>query len=82
MTLLPAVVPEILNRESPPSVVPEILNRESTFLLFPLIFNTVDPGLKIAGVTRKWESKCFKYCGPLIKPFRGDEQGGDKGIQG
>jgi len=64
----------------------------------------MDPGLKIAGVTRGWESivfalkqfrfliepfrndspfchsrnlggnpKAFKYCGPLIKPFRGDE---------
>jgi len=35
-------------------VIPEIFNRESTFLIFPLIFfNTMDPGLKIAGVTKK-----------------------------
>jgi len=38
----------------PPAVIPEIFNRESRFL------NTVDPGLKIAGVTKK-----------AIEPFRG-----------
>jgi len=57
----PAVIPEIFYREStflsisgplaetfrddPFFVIPEIFNRESTFL------STVDPGLKIAGVT-------------------------------
>ena len=30
-------------------------------------------GLKIAGVTKRWESKCFKYCGPLINILRGDD---------
>ncbi len=35
------------------SVIPEIFNRESTFLLFSLVFKTMDPGLKIAGVTDK-----------------------------
>jgi len=42
----------------------------------------MDPGLKIAGVTTRWESKGFKYCGPLIEPFRGDELGDDRGVQG
>ncbi|MGB4691022.1 MAG: hypothetical protein WBH59_01600 [Atribacterales bacterium] len=32
-------------------------------------------GLKIAGVTKRWESKCFKYCGPLINILRGDGLG-------
>ena len=53
------------SRESTPSVIPEIFYRESTFL------STVDPGLKIAGVTRRWESKGFKDCGPLIETLRG-----------
>jgi len=35
----------------------------------------MDPGLKIAGVTRRWESKCFETRGPLIETFRGDELG-------
>ena len=30
-------------------------------------------GLKIAGVTRRWESKGFETRGPLIEPFRGDD---------
>jgi hypothetical protein len=38
-------------------------------------------GLKIAGVTKRWESKCFKYCGPLIGAFRGDGLG-KKHIEG
>jgi len=32
-------------------VIPEIFYRESKFLLFLWFFNTMDPGLKIAGVT-------------------------------
>jgi len=37
----------------------------------------MDPGLKIAGVTRRWESKFFalKQFRPLVEPFRGDKQG-------
>jgi len=42
-------------------------SRESMFL------NNLDPGLKIAGVTRRWESKCFETRGPLIETFRGDD---------
>jgi len=34
----------------------------------------MDPGLKIAGVTKRWESRGFKDCGPLIEPFRGDDK--------
>jgi len=43
--------------------------------------NTVDPGLKIAGVTRRWESTFLLLLwflnafGPLIEAFRGDKQG-------
>ena len=33
-------------------VIPEIFYRESMFL------NNLDPGLKIAGVTKRWESRC------------------------
>ena len=58
-----------------------------------MLLNTVDPGLKIAGVTKRWESRCFQYCRPLIEPFRGDEkkviepfrndgQGDGGGVQG
>jgi len=36
-----------------------------------MLLNTVDPGLKIAGVTRRWESKSFQI---LWTP--------DRGIQG
>ncbi len=40
----------------------------------PNAFKTLmDPGLKIAGVTRRWESKCFETRGPLIETFRGDD---------
>jgi len=67
------VMPEIFNQASKSSVIPEIFNRESTplrhsrnllsgiqgFLLFLWFLNTVDPGLKIAGVTRRWESRGF-----------------------
>ena len=50
------------------------------FLSFPKFFignpnafkTLMDPGLKIAGVTRRWESKCFETRGPLIETFRGD----------
>jgi len=54
--------------------MPEIFNQASTFLLFLWFLNTVDPGLKIAGVTRRWESKFFalKQFRPLVEPFRGD----------
>ena len=41
----------------------------------------MDPGLKIAGVTRRWESKCFETRGPLIETFRGDGQRDDRTIQ-
>jgi hypothetical protein len=30
----------------------------------------MDPGLKIAGVTKRWESKGFETRGPLIETFR------------
>ena len=45
-------------------VIPEIFNRESRFLLLLWFLKTVDPGLKIAGVTKK-----------AIELFRGDEHG-------
>ncbi len=38
-----------------------------------LLFNNLDPGLKIAGVTKNGGNpEVFQYRGPLIKPFRGD----------
>jgi len=38
-----------------------------------MLLNTVDPGLKIAGVTKNGGNpEVFQYRGPLIKPFRGD----------
>ena len=42
---------------------------------FSLVFKTMDPGLKIAGVTRGWESIVFalKQFRFLIEPFRNDE---------
>ena len=60
-------------RESTPPVIPEIFNRESMFL------NNLDPGLKIAGVTRRWASTSFQYRRPRLKDCRGDE---GVGIQG
>jgi len=45
--------------------MPEILNQASMFLLFLWFFKTMDPGLKIAGVMRRWESRCF-YGGVLL----------------
>jgi len=47
-------------------VIPEIFNRESMFL------NNLDPGLKIAGVTRRWASTSFQYRRPRLKDCRGD----------
>jgi len=40
-------------RGDAPAVIPEIFYRESMFLLFSLVFKTMDPGLKIAGVTNE-----------------------------
>ena len=57
-------MPERFNQASTSFVMPEILNQASMFLLFLWFSNTVDPGLKIAGVTNKG----------MIEPFRGDEQ--------
>ena len=53
--------PKSLIGNPPPTVIPEIFNRESKFLLFLWFLKTMDPGLKIAGVTRRWEStgECF-----------------------
>ncbi len=70
-----SVMPEILNQASTSFVIPEIFYRESIFL------NTVDPGLKIAGVTtflrhsRNLQSgiHVFKYCRPRLKDCRGDD---------
>ena len=42
---------EPLRSDAPSLVIPEIFNRESMLFLFLLVLNTVDPGLKIAGVT-------------------------------
>jgi len=53
-------MPEIFNRESFSFVMPERFYQASTSFVIPEIFyresmflNTVDPGLKIAGVTNK-----------------------------
>ncbi len=52
---------------------PHHLSFPKSFIGNPHALKTLmDPGLKIAGVTTRWESKGFKYCGPLIEPFRGD----------
>jgi len=44
----------------------------------------MDPGLKIAGVTRGWESIVFalKQFRFLIEPFRNEGLGDDRNIQG
>ncbi len=65
-----------------PAVIPEIFYRESKFLL-SLVLNTVDPGLKIAGVTDLRKRKRVEGEGkaqerehslllfrPLVEPFR------------
>jgi len=46
---IPSVMPEIFNQASTSSVIPKIQS-ESIFL------NNLDPGLKIAGVTKRGES--------------------------
>jgi len=55
------VIPEIFNQTSTSFVILEIFYRESIFL------NTVDPGLKIAGVTRRWESMFLNNLDPGLK---------------
>jgi len=62
-------MPEIFYRESTSFVILKTFYWESTSL------NNLDPGLKIAGVTRRGESKGFETRGPLIEPFRGDDKG-------
>jgi len=47
------VMPERFYQASTSFVIPEIFNQASMFLLFLWFSNTVDPGLKIAGVTNK-----------------------------
>jgi len=59
--------------------MPEIFYRESMLLPFLLILKAVDPGLKIAGVTMRWESMLLLFLwflnafGPRLKDCRGDE---------
>ena len=50
----------LVRHPPPPAVIPEIFSRESKFL------NTVDPGLKIAGVTRRWESTFLLFLFVLL----------------
>jgi len=48
-----------------------------------MFLNNLDPGLKIAGVTRRWESMLFalKLFRFLIEPFRNEGLGDDRNIQ-
>jgi len=67
-------------RGDPSAVIPEIFYRESRgfqILWTPdrNIQGQAKNGSKVAGVTKRWESKYFQYCGPLIETFRGDGLG-------